>query len=46
MMNMLMTAEIRAPRASILQTELMISISEIAPTPSVAQNSAGELVMI
>ena len=29
MINMLMTAEIRAPRASIMQMELMISISEI-----------------
>ena len=33
MINMLMTAEIRAPRASIMQMELMISISEIVPTP-------------
>ena len=46
MINMLMTAEIRAPRASIMQMELMISISEIVPTPRVAQNSTRELVMM
>ena len=43
---MLMTAEIRAPRASIMQMELMMSMSEMVPTPRVAQYSTRELVMM
>ena len=46
MRNMLITAEISAPRASMTQIELMISISEIRPTPSVAQNITRELVIM
>lgn len=46
MRNILITAEISAPRASIMQMELIISISEISPTPSVAQNITRELVMM
>ena len=45
-MKMLMTDEISAPRASIMQMLLMISILEMAPTPKVAQNSTRELVMM
>ena len=36
----------RAPRASMVQMELIISISEMSPTPRVAQNITRELVMI
>ena len=43
---MLTKAEIRAPRASMVQMELIISISEINPTPRVAQNMTRELVII
>ena len=43
---MLTKAEMRAPRASMVQMELMISISEMSPTPRVAQNMTRELVMM
>ena len=43
---MLTRAEMRAPRASMVQMELMISISEMSPTPRVAQNMTRELVMM
>ena len=46
MRKMLTRAEMRAPRASMVQMELMISISEMSPTPRVAQNMTRELVMM
>ena len=46
MMKILTSAEISAPRASIMQMLLMISILAISPTPKVAQNSTKELVMM